>query len=265
MDFVWNWIVATGFMLVAILAVCGFVILAPVYVVRKELISKLISRTYYYLASDSKNLDLDGDDLRETRPPAVPRCDRPMWKFLEWAGGWVVCAKDLCAVTVAKHRKNRGRFRRNRLATAFFLTMTASVGVSSLDISPGHVLNPYAEPGITSEWLKESLGLPDWRVIVPIVIIPHRVIPAVGRKLIVRWTSAKENYGRNSAGNIPHGMVTCLSGFIKANRFPRQMSQRPFSAAMRTSHHLFRIQTVNTYWRIPSMVTLRIYGTRTEN
>ena len=57
MDFVWNWIVATGFMLVAILAVCGFVILAPVYVVRKELISKLISRTYYYLASDSKNVD----------------------------------------------------------------------------------------------------------------------------------------------------------------------------------------------------------------
>jgi uncharacterized membrane protein len=43
MDLVWNWVVATGFMLGIILAVCGFVVLVPVYVVKKELISKLIS------------------------------------------------------------------------------------------------------------------------------------------------------------------------------------------------------------------------------
>jgi hypothetical protein len=73
LDLLWNWVVATSFMLSIDLAVCGFVILAPVYVVRKELISNLISRTYYYLASDSENLDLDDDDLREVKPHAVPK------------------------------------------------------------------------------------------------------------------------------------------------------------------------------------------------
>ena len=71
--------------------------------------------------------------------------------------------------------------------------MTSTVGFSASDVSPSQVLNPYAEPGITSEWLKESLGLPDWRVIVPIVIIPHRVIPEVGWKFFVRWTLQRED------------------------------------------------------------------------
>ena len=67
MDLVWIGIVAASLMLGIILAVCGFVVLAPVYVVRKELISKLISRTYCYLASDSKHLELDDDDLQLQR------------------------------------------------------------------------------------------------------------------------------------------------------------------------------------------------------
>jgi hypothetical protein len=39
-----------GFMFGIILAVFGFVILAPVYMVKKDLISKLKSQTYLYLA-----------------------------------------------------------------------------------------------------------------------------------------------------------------------------------------------------------------------
>jgi hypothetical protein len=83
MDLLWNWVVATGFMLNIILAVCGFVILAPVYVVRKELTRNLISQTYYYLASDSENLDLGNDDLRAIKPHAVPKWGQHMWKFFQ--------------------------------------------------------------------------------------------------------------------------------------------------------------------------------------
>jgi hypothetical protein len=71
--------------------------------------------------------------------------------------------------------------------------MTASIGVSANDISPSQVLNPYAEPGINSSWVKQSLGLPDWRVIVPVIIVSHRVIPTVTREFIVRWTLQGEN------------------------------------------------------------------------
>jgi hypothetical protein len=113
MDLVWNWVVATGFMLSIILAVCGFVILAPVCVVRKELISKLISQTYYYLASDSENLDLDDSDLREIRPHSVPNWSHCMWEFVRWASSWFTPVKDLCIRPSVKHWKNRGRYRRN--------------------------------------------------------------------------------------------------------------------------------------------------------
>jgi hypothetical protein len=104
--------------------------------------------------------------------------------------------KDLCALASVKHRKNRGRYRRNHLATMFFLTMTASVRVSASDIPPRQVLNPYTELGLSSIWLNKSLGLPDWRVIVPIVIVPHWVIPAVSRKLMIRWTLQREDERR---------------------------------------------------------------------
>jgi hypothetical protein len=102
-------------MLGIILAVCGFVILAPLYVVRKELTSKLISQTYYYLASDSKYLGLDDDDLRGNQPHAVPKWSHHMWKFFKRASRWLSSVKDLCAEPSTKHRKNRGRYRRNQL------------------------------------------------------------------------------------------------------------------------------------------------------
>jgi hypothetical protein len=191
MDLVWSWVVATGFMLSIILAVCGFVILALVYVVRKKLISKRISQTYYYFASE--NLVLDNGDLREIRSHVVPKWSHHMWKFVKQASRWPMPVKDLCAKPSVKHWKNRGRYRRNRLATMFFLTMTASIGVSASDISLRQVLNPYAEPGLSSMWIKESLGLPNWQVIVPVIVVPHRVIPAVSRKLMVRWTLQREN------------------------------------------------------------------------
>jgi hypothetical protein len=80
--------------------------------------------------------------------------------------------------------------------TMFFLTMTSSVGVSASDISPRRVLNPYAESGLSLAWLKEELGLPDWRIIVPVILVPHRVIPAVGWKFIVCWTLQREDERR---------------------------------------------------------------------
>ena len=153
MDLVWNWIVAASIMLGIILAVCGFVVLAPVYVVRKELISKLISRTYCYLASDSKNVD-------ERESQAAPKWSGHDWKFFKRASAWFSSVKRLCVEPSTNHRKNRGRYRRNRLSTVFFLTMTSTVGCSASDVSPSHVLNPYAEAGLDTIWLKEELGLP---------------------------------------------------------------------------------------------------------
>jgi hypothetical protein len=50
----------------------------------------------------------------------------------------------------------------------FFFTMMSSVGAFSNGISPGRVLNSYAEPGMDPVWLKEELGLMDWQVVVPV-------------------------------------------------------------------------------------------------
>jgi hypothetical protein len=58
--------------------------------------------------------------------------------------------------------------------------MTLTVGVSARDVSPSQVLNPYAELGLYAAWIKEELGLPNWHIIVLVILVPHQVIPAVG-------------------------------------------------------------------------------------
>jgi hypothetical protein len=117
-------------------------------------------------------------------------------EIFRWASIWVRRVKNLCTKPSTKHWKNQGRYRRNRLATMFFLTITSSVGVLSSYISSRQVLNPYTESGLSPTWLKEELGLPDWRIIVPVILVPHQVIPAVGQKLVVRWTLQREDKRR---------------------------------------------------------------------
>jgi hypothetical protein len=74
--------------------------------------------------------------------------------------------------------------------------MTSSVGVQSNHISPKQVLNPYTESALSPTWLKNELGIPDWRVIVPVILVPHRVIWALGRKFFARWTLQREDERR---------------------------------------------------------------------
>ena len=57
-DFLQSCFVSACLMLGLCFVVFGFVLLAPVYVVRKELISNLISQTYIYLAIGISKLEL---------------------------------------------------------------------------------------------------------------------------------------------------------------------------------------------------------------
>ena len=180
------------FMLGIVCAVFGFVILAPVYVVRKELISKLITPTCFYLARKSTKLDIECSYTEKEAP--TPGWSLPGWiqKCLGAADLWFSDVKRVHIDPAPNHRKNRGRHRRNRLSMLFFLTMLAGVGGTTKEIRPDSGMNPYAESGIQQEWLQAELGLQNWRVIYPVLLCPHRVLPIVIRKSRVRWAKQRE-------------------------------------------------------------------------
>jgi len=150
------------FMLGIVCAVFGFVILAPVYVVRKELISKLITPTCFYLARKSTKLDIECSHTAQAAPTLG-------WSFPGWiqkclgaADLWFSNAKRVHVDPAPNHRKNRGRHQRNSLSMLFFLTMMAGVGGATKEIRPDSGMNPYAESGVKQEWLEAELGLQNW-------------------------------------------------------------------------------------------------------
>jgi hypothetical protein len=77
------------------------------------------------------------------------------------------------------HQKLKGKMKRSRLQSLYFMTLVAGIGKCSGFLSPDVGWNAYAESGIQERWLLKETGLEYWRIVYPLVIVPNKTIPSL--------------------------------------------------------------------------------------